>query len=193
MCVSLRRLSLQHKVFRPRNARWVILYPPYREKNLTQRPQSDVARLLTGQVPGVTIASSGGASGSGTKINIRGYTSISGSTQPLFVVDGVPFNTNTNTQNNFSDGNQSTSSRFLDLDPNNIEDLQVLKGLSATVLYGEQGRNGVILITTKNGAAGRKKKDFEVSVFQSVFANEIASLPDYSKKIRHRQPEPVWP
>jgi len=150
-------------------------------ENLTQRPQSDVARLLTGQVPGVSIASSGGVSGSGTKINIRGYTSISGSTQPLFVVDGVPFNTNTNTQNNFSDGNQSTSSRFLDLDPNNIEDLQVLKGLSATVLYGEQGRNGVILITTKNGAAGRKKKDFEVSVFQSVFANKIASLPDYSK------------
>jgi len=150
-------------------------------ENLTQRPQSDVARLLTGQVPGVSIASSGGVSGSGTKINIRGYTSISGSTQPLFVVDGVPFNTNTNTQNNFSDGNQSTSSRFLDLDPNNIENLQVLKGLSATVLYGEQGRNGVILITTKNGAAGQKKKDFEVSVFQSVFVNKIASLPDYSQ------------
>ncbi len=146
---------------------------------VSQKPESDIGRLLAGKAPGVNIVSSNGISGSGTKINIRGFTSITGSTQPLFIVDGVPFNSATNLLTNFSDGNQTTSSRFLDIDPNNIQDIQVLKGLSATVLYGEQGRNGVILVTTKGGAGSKKNKPFEISAVQSLYGNEIASLPDY--------------
>ncbi len=144
---------------------------------LTQRPESDVARVLNGKIPGVTINQTNGMSGSGTSIVIRGYSTISGSNQPLFVIDGVPFNSNTNQQGDAASGSLATSSRFLDLDPNNIESMSVLKGLSATVLYGEQGKKGVILITTKNGST--KKKDFEISINQSVFANKIASLPEY--------------
>jgi TonB-dependent SusC/RagA subfamily outer membrane receptor len=97
----------------------------------------------------------------------------------LFVVDGVPFNTSTNAQNGFTTGGATTSSRFLDIDPNNIENISVLKGLSATVLYGDQGRNGVILITTKSGAS--KRKAAEVTINQSVFTNEAASLPTYGQ------------
>lgn len=148
-------------------------------EEVAQKPESDIGRLLAGKAPGVNIMSSTGISGSGTKINIRGFTSITGSTQPLFIVDGVPFNSSTNLLSNFSEGNQTTSSRFLDIDPNNIQDIQVLKGLSATVLYGEQGRNGVILITTKGGAGSKKSKPFEIGVVQSLYANQIASLPDY--------------
>jgi TonB-linked SusC/RagA family outer membrane protein len=144
---------------------------------IEKRPEADVSRILQGKVPGVNITSTGGVSGTGTNIIIRGYSSITGSNQPLFVVDGVPFNSNTNSQTGFTTGGQTTSSRMLDLDPNNIESVSVLKGLSATVLYGDQGRNGVILVTTKGGKSGRKAA--QISVTQSYFQNTIASLPDY--------------
>lgn len=144
---------------------------------LVQRPETDVGRLLSGKVPGVSITQTSGMSGSGTNIVIRGYTSLSGTNQPLFVVDGVPFNSNTNGQGDFTNGSLTTSSRFLDLDPNNIESINVLKGLSAAVIYGEQGKKGVVLIQTKNGM--KRKKELEVNITQSVFANKIASLPTY--------------
>jgi len=146
---------------------------------LENRPEADVARVLQGKVPGVAITSTNGMSGSGTNMVIRGYSSATGSNQPLFVVDGVPFNTSSNAQNGFTSGGATTSSRFLDIDPNNIESMSVLKGLSATVLYGDQGRNGVILITTKSGAS--KRKTAEVTINQSVFTNEAASLPTYGQ------------
>jgi TonB-linked SusC/RagA family outer membrane protein len=146
-------------------------------EQLENRPEQDVARVLQGKVPGVNITSTNGMSGSGTNMVIRGYSSATGSNQPLFVVDGVPFNTATNSTNGFSTGGATTSSRFLDIDPNNIESMSVLKGLSATVLYGDQGRNGVILITTKSGAS--KRKAAEVTINQSVFSNKAASLPTY--------------
>jgi len=148
-------------------------------EQLENRPEGDVARVLQGKVPGVNITSTNGMSGSGTNMVIRGYSSATGSNQPLFVVDGVPFNTSTNNQNGFTTGGAATSSRFLDIDPNNIESMSVLKGLSATVLYGDQGRNGVILITTKSGAS--KRKAAEVTINQSVFTNEAASLPTYGQ------------
>lgn len=146
---------------------------------LSNRPEADVTRVLQGKVAGVNITSTSGVSGTGTNIIIRGYSSATGSNQPLFVVDGVPFNSNTNQLNNFGQGGTTTSSRFLDIDPNNIENVSVLKGLSATVLYGDQGRNGVILITTKSGST--KKKAAEVTLNQSVFQNTIASLPTYGE------------
>ena len=146
-------------------------------EQLSARPQQDVARILQGKVPGVNISPTGGTSGSGSSINIRGYSSLSGSTQPLFVVDGVPFNSSTNNGSGFSTGGAAvTPSRFLDLDPNNIESLNVLKGLAATVLYGDQGRNGVILVTTKSG---KGKKGAEVTLQQTVNITEVASLPKF--------------
>ena len=149
------------------------------DEQLSNRPEQDVARVLQGKVPGVNITSTNGMSGSGTNIVIRGYKSATGSNQPLFIVDGVPFNTSTNAQNGFATGGATTSSRFLDIDPNNIESMSVLKGLSATVLYGDQGRNGVILITTKSGAT--KRKAAEVTINQSFFSNKAASLPTYGQ------------
>jgi TonB-linked SusC/RagA family outer membrane protein len=148
------------------------------KKELEQRPEGDIARVLNGKAPGVNILNTSGLSGSGTNIIIRGVSSITGDATPLFVVDGVPFDAGTNEQSDFRYGNQ-TSSRFLDLDPNSIESIDVLKGLSATTLYGENGRNGVVLITTKNGANRRVSKKAEVTVDQSFFINKVANLPDY--------------
>lgn len=152
------------------------------KKQLELRPEGDPMRLLQGKAPGVNILNSSGISGSGTNITIRGVSSLTGGSQPLFIVDGVPFDGSTNSQGGFNYGNQ-TGSRFFDLDPNNIESISVLKGLSATTLYGSLGRNGVVLVTTKNGAVTRReKKKTEITVNQSLFLNEVANLPEYTQK-----------
>ncbi len=150
------------------------------KSQLQARTQKDVAKLLRGKATGVDITQTSGLAGSGTNVIIRGYSSITGSNQPLFVVDGVPFNSDTNNDGSFAAGGGAASSRFLDLDPQTIENVSILKGLSATVLYGEAGRNGVILITTKNGNAGENaSKGFEVSFTQQVSSTKVANLPDY--------------
>ncbi|MCD4795299.1 MAG: SusC/RagA family TonB-linked outer membrane protein [Bacteroidales bacterium] len=151
-------------------------------EEIQQKAESDVVRLLSGKAAGVRITSTGGVSGTGTNITVRGYSSVTGGNQPLFVVDGVQFSGSTNdgldASQGFLDGNQATSSRFLDIDPNNIENISVLKGLSATTIYGNQGRNGVIIITTKSGSAKPSKKGFEVSFNQNYFITEV-NLPEY--------------
>lgn len=119
-------------------------------EDIENKPESDLVRSLNGKVAGVEITGSSGATGSATNFVIRSKSSINGSNQPLFIVDGIPFNSETNDLGGLSAGATVTSSRFLDLDPNMIESVQVLKGLSAAVLYGQQGRNGVVIIRTKN-------------------------------------------
>ncbi len=150
---------------------------------LEDRTEGDLGRALRSKAAGVQITQQSGISGSGTSIVIRGFSSITGGNQPLFIVDGVPFNADQNSSGgntgNFSDGTNNGSSRFLDLDPNNIEDIQILKGLAAATLYGSAGRNGVILITTKAGSSTKKNTKADISVSQGFFVNEIASMPDY--------------
>ena len=147
-------------------------------EDINLKPEADVARVLRGKVPGVDISQTSGLAGSGTNVIIRGYSSITGTNQPLFVVDGVPFNSDTNTDRGFTRGGATASSRFLDLDPANIAEVSVLKGLSATVLYGEAGRNGVVLVTTKSGSLDNIPSKMSVTVEQSLYATEAASLPE---------------
>ena len=150
-------------------------------KDIEQRTEGDLGRVLRGKASGVNITQQSGVSGTATSINIRGQLSFSQNNQPLFIVDGVPFSSDTNPSGDFVDGN-SGSSRFLDLDPNSIESVNVLKGFSAATIYGEAGKNGVILITTKAGSSGDIAKKSEITVSNSVFFNEIASLPDYQNQ-----------
>lgn len=149
--------------------------------DISNKPETDLGRALQGRTPGLQILNSSGLAGSGSKINIRGISSVSGNTQPLWVVDGVPVNSGTNdTNQSFEDG-LIAPSRFLDLDPNNIASINILRGLSATTLYGSQGRNGVILVTTKAGSSNKQTRNFEASVSQSLFAVE-AILPELQNK-----------
>ena len=152
-----------------------------KSESIENRPEADIARVLSGKIAGVNVVSTGGTVGGGTNITIRDAVSITGNNQPLFVVDGIPFDSSTDLQSDVTTGNSSVSasSRFLDLDPNNITNISILKGLSATVLYGNAGRNGVILVTTKGGASKSTRKGFEFSLSQSTFYNEISDLPDY--------------
>ena len=117
-------------------------------EELSNNSQTDMTRILNGKTAGVEITSQNGMSGSSNKVIIRGMNSFSGNNNALYVIDGVPYSNDTNTAGDFVNGNMG-SSRSLDIDTNNIESVEILKGLAATTLYGTEGRNGVILITTK--------------------------------------------
>ena len=145
---------------------------------LEQRGEGDIGRILTGKASGVQITNASGISGSGTSIVIRGFNTFSQGNQPLFIVDGVPFSSETNAQGGFVDGNNG-SSRFLDLDPNNIESVNVLKGLAAATLYGTQGRWGNTYYSKSGSAQGAGPKKTEITVNTSYFNTDLASLPDY--------------
>jgi TonB-linked SusC/RagA family outer membrane protein len=109
--------------------------------SLTESRSTNVANALSGKVAGVRIQSNGGP-GSGSTIQIRGSSSISGNNQPLIVIDGVPMDQTANKQ--FGGG-------ISEMNPDNIKEMSVLKGPNAAALYGSRAANGVILITTKNG------------------------------------------
>jgi TonB-linked SusC/RagA family outer membrane protein len=142
---------------------------------IVQRSESDPIRTLASKVPGVIIQGGGGAPGQSTKMNIRGFSSLTGNTQPLFVVDGIPFDNSVNGTSN-TQGTQF-SNRAFDLDPNNIEAITVLKGAAASALYGSRAANGVVLVTTKTGKKNRK--GLEVTYNSSYSVEKIASLPNY--------------
>lgn len=150
------------------------------KEELEQKSEGDLGRLLQGKAAGVNITASNGLSGSSSNIVIRGNTSITGNNQALFVIDGIPFESGANQQSDFFDG-VTESNRFLDIDPNNIEDISILKGLSATALYGNRGRNGVILITTKSGSGSNKQGSAKLSITQSVFQSK-PHLPTYQNE-----------
>ncbi|MGB0369166.1 MAG: SusC/RagA family TonB-linked outer membrane protein [Flavobacteriales bacterium] len=118
---------------------------------IEQSSQPSVDEALQGQAAGVSIISQNGISGSAVKINVRGTNSIAAGSQPLIVVDGIPITTG-----NFDPGNLGSSSNALsDLNPNDIESIEVLKDAAATAIYGSRGANGVVMITTKRGKAGK--------------------------------------
>lgn len=133
---------------------------------------------LQGKVAGVQISSTSGNPGSGTRIVIRGNSSLTGNNQPLFVIDGNPIS---NEQINAGDEDAvrtggTTANRGVDIDPNIIESVNILRGASATALYGSRAAGGAIIITTKKGAAG-KGKSFGVNFSSSLNVDKVV-LPD---------------
>ena len=146
---------------------------------LAQRSEPDAIRAIAGKTPGVQVTGGGGAPGQTTKINIRGNSSLTGNTQPLFVVDGIPFDNSVNSPNNFgADKGSSYSNRAFDIDPNNIQSMTILKGAAAAALYGSRATNGVVVITTKTGGKNARK-GLEVSYSSSYSTEKISGLPDY--------------
>lgn len=145
-----------------------------------QNSEPDLLRSISGKIPGVDIKQSTGMPGSATRITIRGSSSFLGNNQPLFVVDGVPYdNTQYNTSRQLNSGG-SYSSGISTLDPNSIKSISVLRGASASALYGSRAANGVILITTKAGASeGSRSGRMDIQVSSSVAFEEISNLPEY--------------
>lgn len=125
---------------------------------ISQAGTGDVGKMLQGAVAGVSVENVSGTFGTKSKIRIRGNSSISGNQEPLWVIDGVvlddPVNVNPN-QLYSGDANTLLSSAISGINPDDIEDIQILKDASATAMYGTQAVNGVIVVTTKRGKKGR--------------------------------------
>jgi TonB-linked SusC/RagA family outer membrane protein len=140
-------------------------------------PLSSVDAMLQGKAAGLQSVAASGQPGALTQIRIRGIGSISANAAPLFIIDGIPVVT--------GDGSQvlSTSNLLAGLNPDDIEDLTVLKDASATSIYGSRAANGVVLITTKSGKAGKTK--FNVST--EIGTNDIAYFPDVATPLDREQ------
>ena len=145
--------------------------------------QSTVDGALYGKVPGVNITSSSGAPGGGFALRLRGVSSINGNNQPLIIVDGVYYNnvevpSGLRFASGANQGNEENSSnRLADLDPNDIQNIEILKGSSAAAIYGQRGNAGVVIITTKRGALGKTKISFSQDVGVNKIANPLGLRP----------------
>ncbi len=120
-------------------------------REIENQPVQSFESALQGKAPGVVIENSSGKVGQGIKIRIRGTSSLSASSQPLYVLDGVPLTTASQ-----SDINNEPTNPLVDLNPNDIESIEVLKDASASAIYGARATNGVVLITTKKGTRNNK-------------------------------------
>ena len=144
---------------------------------------------LSGKASGITVINSAGDPGAGTYVRLRGVTSITGNNQPLMVIDGVPVD---NSINNFDPtnlgfkasgangdltGGAQPSNRGIDINPNDIESVTLLKGPAATALYGIQAASGAILITTKKGSAIPGRHGASVTLNSSVTFDKVSNLP----------------
>lgn len=144
-------------------------------EDIAQKSEPNVLNALEGKVSGVTITSSSGLPGSSTNINIRGITSLQGNNQPLFIVDGIPISNSLDITNGTTLGTlgaAQTSNRALDIDPNNVESINILKGPAAAALYGSRAASGAVIITTKSGRNVNKKLEVTVTSdlsFQRVY------------------------
>nr|WP_321330967.1 SusC/RagA family TonB-linked outer membrane protein [uncultured Bacteroides sp.] len=151
-------------------------------EELLKNKQTNVVNSLAGKIPGVNITQAGGAAGAGSNIVIRGGNSASESrdNQPLFVVDGIIYDNSTvNGGNSGTDGVTKTSTTFgnrvMDINPEDIENMSVLKGAAAAALYGSRAANGVVIITTKKGKEGSVRVNVS-SKYAYSWANKLPEI-----------------
>lgn len=138
-------------------------------KDIERTVNTTVEQALQGRAAGVYVTQNSGQPGGGISVTIRGVSSL-GRTQPLYVIDGVQIQQN----EDVAFGSSSTANPLAGLNPNDIEDMQILQGPSATAIYGSRGTNGVVLITTKRGRAG----DFRINYsYQYNLQTPPESLP----------------
>ncbi|SFC19300.1 TonB-linked outer membrane protein, SusC/RagA family [Flexibacter flexilis DSM 6793] len=147
---------------------------------LTNSRETNMVQALAGKVAGVQVMGGGGTPGASSKIILRGNKSF-GDNQPLFVIDGIPMDNSTDASNAGDNPYEPTleqvnySNRAVDINPNDIESMTVLKGPAAAALYGVRGGNGVIMITTKKGKFGQKTR---VDINSSIDFSQVNKLPD---------------
>lgn len=157
--------------------------------DLQKTNNANVFNSLSGKVAGVSVTSGSGAAGGSTYFTIRGTQSIGGNNQPLIVVDGIPIDNSQyysgnpdNGSNNLTEG-VAYSNRGIDLNPDDIASVSVLKGGAATALYGLRAANGVVLITTKKGQAVKKSGNTYAVSFSSTYTlDEVNKLPKNQTK-----------
>jgi iron complex outermembrane receptor protein len=134
-------------------------------KDFVKGPLVSPEQLINGKVPGVQITTGGGAPGAGSRIRVRGTSSLSASNDPLIIIDGVPVDQQS--------GISGAANPLALINPNDIESFNVLKDASATSIYGNRATNGVIIITTKKGKSGKLKVGFSTQNAISVIGKKI--------------------
>ena len=143
------------------------------------RTTQTVDQLLQGRAAGVQVTSNNGNPGEGVSVRIRGTNSLMGNNEPLYVVDGVVITTaGEDVQNASRDGNdvQRAQNGLAGINPNDIENIEILKDASATAIYGSRGANGVVLITTKSGKKGKMNTDVFFNTGLSVISKKLDVL-----------------
>ncbi len=155
---------------------------------IAQSQRSNFVDALQGRVAGISVNQSSGLPGASSSVVIRGISSLSGSNEPIYIVDGMPYNNRTFSTNSFSTAsviatsleNRSVdfSNRASDINPEDIESVTILKGPEATSLYGVEASNGAIIITTKRGKAG----DIKVNYSNNFSVVQITKYPEIQRK-----------
>ncbi|MBE8726691.1 SusC/RagA family TonB-linked outer membrane protein [Flavobacterium hungaricum] len=142
---------------------------------IQQTGVSSIDQLLVGQIAGVAVSTPSGAPGAPAKIRIRGTASLNGTQDPLWVLDGLPLESNDVPKNYDKDNiDNLTNYSIAGLNPDDIKDITILKDAAATAIYGARAANGVIIVTTKKGRAGKMVVSFNTNTF-------ITQRPEFSK------------
>ena len=154
-------------------------------EELMRNKNTNAINSLAGKIAGVNITQSSGAAGSGAQIILRGGTSLERDNQPLFVVDGVIYDNSASVVGNSGfDGMLATATtnanRVMDINPEDIENMSVLKGPAASALYGSKAANGVVIITTKRGHEG----NVEINLSAKYISTWAKYLPETQKKYK---------
>ncbi len=153
--------------------------------------EPNLLNALNQKAAGVFVYSSAGSPGASSNIRIRGNTSVSLGNSPLFVVDGVPIDNSGGTPAAGGTAGVDVSNRAIDVNPNDVESITVLKGPAATVLYGIRAANGAIIITTKKGQAGAP----EITFNSNYAASQVNKLPEMNRAFAQGRPVngvPTW-
>jgi len=148
---------------------------------LTQSKEANIVGGLAGKIAGVQVTNSTGAAGGSSYIRIRGASSITGDNQPLFVIDGIPIdNSQLNTESGLA--GVAYSNRAVDINPDDIESVNVLKGAAATSLYGIRAASGAIIITTKKGLSSSNVGRMSATFSTSLGIDQVNKLPELQTK-----------
>lgn len=165
-------------------------------KDLENLKQVSVDQMLQGKAAGVSVTNNSGQPGSNVSVKIRGISSLGGTNEPLYVIDGIPISGDATSKstsgkplvgNDFSEGSTQTGNNSVSpiafLNPNDIESIDILKDASATAIYGSRGSNGVVIITTKSGKKGSGKLTYDgsYSIQQQTNFIDVLDLQGYAK------------
>lgn len=151
-------------------------------EQLNKAPTPTIENALQGKIPGAVVSTNSGAPGGGAQVQLRGITSINASSSPLYVIDGVLANNSqigsgvnsiTNAGGGITNSQDQPANRISDLNPADIETIEVLKGASAGAIYGSKASNGVIVITTKKGSSGRPVGNITQRVGQFTLSKKL--------------------
>lgn len=150
-------------------------------EDLIRENPLNVVQAMQGKLAGVNITQNDGSPGAGLSMRIRGSNSFTGGTEPLYVIDGVPFNNSNSgaTPAAIGEDEKQTLNILSFINPNDIESIDVLKDASATAIYGARGANGVVIITTKKGKAGKDRVDFNSNAGLAAVSKKIDVLNPY--------------